>query len=94
MDTPALSPTLSNASTTGSTNSRFKTIKKKIKSTFKGKQRASLAEVDQVLKRSIEFEDELGKQQHDSDKDTLVEGEADLQSASIIQFQTEFKGEN
>ena len=96
MDGRALSPTLSSASSASSsapisptttTTSRFKAIKKKIKSTFKGK-RGSLAEVNQVLKRSIEFEDELNKQSTTE----AAPSETEQQSASILQFQTEFKG--
>ena len=63
----------------------FQKIKKKIKNTFKGK-RASLGEVDQVLRRSSEFEVELAC--NGASSDSLEE----VKSASLVQFQTEFKG--
>ncbi len=86
MSSGPTSPTLSSSSSSSAsstTTSRFKSIKKKIKSTFKGKQRGSLVEVDQVLKRSSEFEDALKAEE------TSVETST---SSSVLQFQTEFKG--
>lgn len=89
MSSGPTSPTESIKSDASGT-STFKTIKKKIKNTFKGRAKPTpLDQIDQVLKRSNELEVELSKEV--SSPNTSTES-LDQKSSSLVLFQNEFKG--
>lgn len=89
MNSGLTSPIESVKSDTSGT-STFKTIKKKIKNTFKGRAKPTpLDQIDQVLKRSNELEVELIKE---ASAASASSESLDQKSSSLVLFQNEFKG--